>query len=70
MGVLGVGVGTPRTKVAVLDELVVCGRAPLRGAEGVVVGTTSSLALLGHWWLLPEGPSGAMVDGEDWCLVW
>jgi hypothetical protein len=46
------------------------GRAPLRGVEGVVVGTTSSLALLGHWWLLPEGPAGAVVDGEDWCFVW
>ena len=41
-----------------------------RGVDGVVEGTTSSLALLGHWWLLPEGPSGAVVDGEDWCFVW
>ena len=32
-----------------------------RGVDGVVEGTTSALALLGHWWLLVEGPAGAVV---------
>jgi len=32
---------------------------PCRGVDDVVECTTSSLAVLGHWWLLPEGPAGA-----------
>ena len=38
---------------------------PCWGVDDVVAGTIGSFALLGCWWLLPEGPAEALEMRAD-----